>query len=86
VYAPYPSFAQVHTLKLEALESIVNESGGAQILVAYGFKSDLARILKAIRGASRRRAPGQHGPRARRDARQLLDSGLFRLHLEVGRP
>lgn len=51
VYTQYPAWTQVHTLKLEALESIINESGGAQILVAYGFKSDRERILKAIRGS-----------------------------------
>lgn len=38
----------VHDEKIEALESIVYESGGAPILVAYQFKSDLARILRAF--------------------------------------
>jgi len=48
VYCPHPQWRPVHTLKLEALESIVNESGGAQVMVAYGFQSDRDRILKAI--------------------------------------
>ncbi len=38
----------VHDEKIEALESIVAETGGANLLVAYEFKSDLARLLKAF--------------------------------------
>lgn len=41
-------FRQVHDLKIEALKSIVEEAAGAPILVAYHFKSDLARLLKAF--------------------------------------
>jgi hypothetical protein len=36
----------VHDLKLKALESVVEEAGGAPILIAYSFKFDLARIRK----------------------------------------
>ena len=38
----------VHDEKIKALESIVEEWGGQPILVAYHFKSDLARLLKAF--------------------------------------
>lgn len=41
-------FQEVHNAKIEALESIVEEAGGAPVLVAYHFKSDLARLLKAF--------------------------------------
>lgn len=41
-------WADLHDAKLEALESIVEEACGAPILVAYQFKSDLARILAAF--------------------------------------
>ncbi len=37
---------QVHDLKLDALESIVEEQGGAPLLVAYHFREDLARIRR----------------------------------------
>lgn len=37
-----------HDEKLEALASIVEEAAGMPVLVAYQFKSDLARILKAF--------------------------------------
>lgn len=37
-----------HDAKLEALESIIEEAAGMPVLVAYHFKSDLARILKAF--------------------------------------
>lgn len=40
------NWAEVHTEKLEALESIYNEAAGAPLLVAYHFKSDLVRLLK----------------------------------------
>lgn len=36
----------VHDAKLEALEDIMEEANGESVLVAYYFKSDLARILK----------------------------------------
>ncbi len=38
---------EVHTAKLEALDSIIEEAGGMPVIVAYNFKSDLARLLKA---------------------------------------
>lgn len=41
-------WAVIHDAKLDALEDIVEESGGMPILVAYHFKSDLARLLKAF--------------------------------------
>ena len=51
VYTTHPEWAAVHDFKLQALESIVNESGGKQILVAYNFRSDLERILKRFPSA-----------------------------------
>lgn len=41
-------WAHVHDEKLDALESVVHETGGAPLLVCYEFKSDLARLLKAF--------------------------------------
>ena len=38
----------VHDVKIEALESVIEEAAGTPVLVAYHFKSDLARILKAF--------------------------------------
>lgn len=42
------TFIGTHDAKLEALESIVAEAAGAPILVAYHFKSDLARLQRAF--------------------------------------
>lgn len=42
------SWEPVHDEKIEALKSIVEETAGEPLLVAYQFKSDLARILKAF--------------------------------------
>lgn len=41
-------WVEVHTEKIEALRSIVEEASGAPVLVAYHFRSDLARLLKAF--------------------------------------
>lgn len=38
----------VHDAKLDALASVMEEAAGMPVLVAYHFKSDLARILKAF--------------------------------------
>jgi hypothetical protein len=51
VYTEYPKWAPIHDAKLEALESVVSESGNSPLLVAYSFRSDLARIKKAFPGA-----------------------------------
>lgn len=42
------NWAEVHDQKLQALESIIAESGGTPVLVAYNFKSDLARLKRAF--------------------------------------
>lgn len=39
-------WAEIHDVKLQALESIVEEACGMPVLVAYQFRSDLARILR----------------------------------------
>ncbi len=42
------AFYEVHDAKLQALESIVEEAAGMPVLVAYHFKSDLARLTQAF--------------------------------------
>ncbi len=39
---------ELHDAKIEALRSVVEEAAGAPVLVAYHFKSDLARLQKAF--------------------------------------
>lgn len=41
-------WAEIHDVKLQALEGIIEEAAGMPVLVAYHFKSDLARLLKAF--------------------------------------
>jgi SNF2 family DNA or RNA helicase len=41
-------FIELHDRKIEALEDIVEEAAGMPVLVAYQFKSDLARLLRAF--------------------------------------
>lgn len=41
-------WADIHDVKLQALDSIIEEAAGTPVLVAYHFKSDLARLKKAF--------------------------------------
>lgn len=48
-----------HDAKLDTLESIVSEANGMPVLVAYHFKSDLARLLKRFpKGEELTKKPG----------------------------
>ena len=42
------AWVEVHDLKLQALEEIIEEAAGMPVLVAYHFKSDLARLMRAF--------------------------------------
>lgn len=44
-------YLTLHDAKLAALKSIVEEAGGAPILVAYQFKHEAKRILESFKGA-----------------------------------
>ena len=39
---------ELHKAKIEALDSVIEEAAGMPVLVAYHFKSDLARLMKAF--------------------------------------
>jgi SNF2 family DNA or RNA helicase len=43
------AWEEIHKAKIEALESVVEEACGMPVLVAYHFKSDLARLQKAFK-------------------------------------
>ena len=66
---------EVHDVKLQALESIVSEAGGEPVLVAYHFRSDLARLRKAF-------------PKARvlSDAKQLREFKSGKYEMGLGHP
>lgn len=44
-------FADVHDVKIQALESVIEEAAGMPVLVSYYFKHSLERLLKALKGA-----------------------------------
>lgn len=46
MYREDETIVPVHDVKLRALENLVEEAGGAPLLVAYNFRFDLERILK----------------------------------------
>jgi SNF2 family DNA or RNA helicase len=69
-------WVEVHSTKIDALESIVEESAGAPLLVAYHFKSDLARLRKAF-------------PKAReldKDPRTITDWNAGRIPILLAHP
>lgn len=41
-------YVKVHDAKIEAMESIIEEAAGMPVLVAYNFRSDKERLLKAF--------------------------------------
>lgn len=45
------NWEEVHTAKMDALESIIEEAGGAPVLVAYHFKHDLERLRRRFKHA-----------------------------------
>lgn len=49
VYNADKEWLPIHDAKLDALESIIEESAGMPVLVAYHFKSDLARLQKTFK-------------------------------------
>lgn len=42
------TWSEVHDVKLQALEDVIEEAAGMPVLVAYHFKSDLARLQRAF--------------------------------------
>lgn len=42
------AWADIHDAKLQALEDVIEEAAGMPVLVAYHFKSDLARLQRAF--------------------------------------
>ena len=51
LYDDTGKWIEIHDAKIDALKSIIEEANGAPVLVAYHWKADAARILKAIPGA-----------------------------------
>jgi SNF2 family DNA or RNA helicase len=48
IYTDGHDYEVIHSAKIEALESVIEEAAGTPVLVAYHFKSDLDRLLKAF--------------------------------------
>lgn len=51
LYDDTGKWIEIHDAKIDALKSVIEEANGAPVLVAYHWKADAARILKAIPGA-----------------------------------
>lgn len=44
-----PEYESLHDVKLDALEEVIEEAGGAPVLCSYTFKSDAERIMKKFK-------------------------------------
>lgn len=53
VYDSEHKWHRVHDLKLDALEDVIEEANGNNILCAYNYQHDLERILKRFKGYAR---------------------------------
>lgn len=42
------NWSEVHDAKIQALEEVIEEAGGAPVLVAYHFRHDLLRLMRAF--------------------------------------
>lgn len=51
IYTEEGKWSAVHDEKLDALDSVIEEAGGAPVMVAYDFRTDLARILQRFKDA-----------------------------------
>jgi SNF2-related domain len=51
LYTQHPHWEEIHRAKIEALESVISESGGMPLFVQSSFISDKARILAAFKGS-----------------------------------
>jgi len=51
VYDADKAVHHVHDVKLEALEEIIEQAGGQQVLICYNFQHDRNRILNRFKGA-----------------------------------
>jgi len=45
------AWKEIHDVKIQALEDVIEEAAGMPVLVAYHFRSDLDRLLRAFPGA-----------------------------------
>ena len=47
--AGMPLWEEIHSLKLDALEDIIEEAGGQPVLCSYAYRSDAARIMERFK-------------------------------------
>ena len=73
-------FSEVHAEKLEALDSIVSETNGANLLVTYEWKHELVRILRRFKQAVSIAEPGAVDRWNRGEIRMLLAHPLSAGH------
>lgn len=59
VYDEDKDYHEIHSLKIEALKDLIEEANGQPVLIAWSFRSDLARLLKALKEYNPRELKGE---------------------------
>lgn len=59
VYDEEKNYHEVHNLKIEALKDLIEEANGQPVLIAWSFRSDLERLLKALKEYKPRELKGE---------------------------
>ena len=58
IYDEYKNWHEVHDMKIEALQELVEQANGNPVLIFYSFKHDLERITKALKSYKPRTLEG----------------------------
>ena len=82
--AGLPLWEELHDLKLEALEELIDEANGQQILCSYAYRSDAERIMKRFASISPINLTECKSEGALRDAMLRWSTGECRLM--IGHP
>lgn len=77
IYDAEGAFHEVHALKLDALEEIMEQAQGQPVLVSYTYKSDRDRILKRFK---------KYGPRTLENDQTIKDWNAGRINLLLMHP
>ena len=59
VYDEDKNYHEIHNLKIEALKDLIEEANGQPVLIAWSFRSDLERLLKALKEYKPRELKGE---------------------------
>jgi SNF2 family DNA or RNA helicase len=77
VYDEFKGYEEIHDLKIDALDEILDTSNGQPVLVFYSFKSDCERIFKKLK---------KYNPRKLETVEDIEDWNAGRIELLLAHP